>query len=115
MATNDDTRAGRPKGTPLWVAIGFLGAFAATVLTVILTGLYVRAPRSASSGEPRSEAVAEPRASAGGPAETGTVREGGAVREGGTVREGGAVREGGSVREADIPRDDQGDAGDADQ
>lgn len=45
------------------VAFGFIGAFAATMLTVVLTGLYVRSPRTRAPetevvmltiGEPRS-------------------------------------------------------------
>src|SRR5262245_7196574 len=35
-----------PRRTPRIVAAGFMGAFALTVLTVLLTGLWVRAPRS---------------------------------------------------------------------
>jgi hypothetical protein len=38
---------GKQRHRPTWVAIGFLAAFAASVLTVVLTGLYVRAPGSA--------------------------------------------------------------------
>jgi hypothetical protein len=41
---NDSARK-RPA-RPVLVAVGFLIAFAATVATVILTGLWVRAPRS---------------------------------------------------------------------
>lgn len=37
---------------PRWVAAGFLTAFGATVLTVLLTGLYVRAPRSRGGERP---------------------------------------------------------------
>ena len=40
---NQSSDSGRvSKRTPTWVAFGFLGAFAASVLTVIYTGLNVR-------------------------------------------------------------------------
>ena len=35
----------RSSGPPRWVAAGFLGAFAASIATVVLTGLLVRAPK----------------------------------------------------------------------
>ena len=36
--------APRAVGRPRWVAAGFLGAFAATIVTVLLTGLWARSP-----------------------------------------------------------------------
>jgi hypothetical protein len=36
----------RPQGRAVWIAIGFLLAFAATIATVVLTGLAVREPVS---------------------------------------------------------------------
>ncbi|HEX7082013.1 MAG TPA: hypothetical protein VF329_13460 [Gammaproteobacteria bacterium] len=54
---NDAGRA--PRRAPIWVAIGFLLAFAATVLTVVLTGLYVRAPRGSEAERARAP-VEEP-------------------------------------------------------
>jgi hypothetical protein len=42
LATASDAAARR--GTPRWVAAGFTGAFAASILTVVLTGLWVRSP-----------------------------------------------------------------------
>jgi len=43
------------------VAFGFLGAFAATMLTVVLTGLYVRSPRArAPETEVVTLAIGEP-------------------------------------------------------
>ena len=89
MGTHDDTRASAPKGTPRWVAFGFLGAFAATIVTVILTGLFVRGPRSAPSDETRGEAAVEPRASA---AEARAAHEAGAAgRETPVAEEAGAA------------------------
>lgn len=41
----------RPERPPFWVAFGFIAAFAATILTVVLTGLYVRAPGSRSDSD----------------------------------------------------------------
>lgn len=41
-----------PARRPRWVAAGFLTAFGATVLTVLLTGLYVRAPRPRGEERP---------------------------------------------------------------
>jgi putative zinc finger protein len=43
-----------PRRTPRIVAAGFLGAFGLTVLTVLLTGLWVRAPRSHTAAVPES-------------------------------------------------------------
>jgi hypothetical protein len=39
------------RGPPLWVVIGFLLAFGATIVTVVLTGLFVRAPGSGPQDE----------------------------------------------------------------
>lgn len=44
-----DSRRQRP---PILLVIGFLLAFAATVLTVVLTGIFVRAPLANSTAEP---------------------------------------------------------------
>lgn len=47
----DESRGGRRR-PPLLLVIGFLLAFVATVLTVVLTGLFVRAPLERSTTEP---------------------------------------------------------------
>lgn len=39
----DESNSAR-RGPPVWVVIGFLLAFGATIVTVVLTGLFVRAP-----------------------------------------------------------------------
>ena len=46
----DESNSGR-RGPPIWVVIGFLLAFAATIVTVVLTGLFVRAPDSSRQDE----------------------------------------------------------------
>jgi hypothetical protein len=53
---NDAKAAEPPKPTrgQRAVALGFIGAFAATMLTVVLTGLYVRSP---SARAPETEVV----------------------------------------------------------
>jgi hypothetical protein len=61
MATQK--RGRKPERPPFWIAFGFISAFAATILTVVLTGLYVRAPGSQStegSGSEYGEVTAEP-------------------------------------------------------
>jgi hypothetical protein len=44
--------ATRARKTPRLVAAGFLGAFALSILTVVLTGLWVRAPGSRGDAAP---------------------------------------------------------------
>lgn len=44
LAAASDVAAPRAVRTPRWVAAGFTGAFAASILTVVLTGLWVRSP-----------------------------------------------------------------------
>jgi hypothetical protein len=62
--TSEDNRKGnrasrpRPTRAQRIVAAGFLGAFGLTVLTVLLTGLWVRAPRTRAGVEPPPPAVA---------------------------------------------------------
>jgi len=62
---------GRPKRPPVLVAAGFIAAFGATIATVVLTGLFVRAPGSADTPAaasapateaetPRSQSAARP-------------------------------------------------------
>ena len=60
---NDESNGAR-RGPQVWVVTGFLLAFGATILTVVLTGLFVRAPGSgardanpASVGMERAEPV----------------------------------------------------------
>jgi hypothetical protein len=49
----------KPAGTPFWVAAGFIAAFGATIVTVILTGLYVRAPGSRATTEQAPAAASQ--------------------------------------------------------
>jgi hypothetical protein len=61
----------RPTRAQRIVAAGFLGAFGLTILTVLLTGLWVRAPRSRPGVEPAPPAAVErtePAAAAAPPA-----------------------------------------------
>ena len=44
---NDGTTSKTSGRPPRWIAIGFLSAFASSILTVVLTGLWVRGPDSA--------------------------------------------------------------------
>jgi hypothetical protein len=53
MTSHDDKRT-RPTRAQRLVAFGFLGAFGLTILTVLLTGLWVRSP-SARREEPPPE------------------------------------------------------------
>ncbi|HEX6994380.1 MAG TPA: hypothetical protein VF339_09565 [Gammaproteobacteria bacterium] len=56
---DESHKAGR-RGPPLLVVIGFLLAFVATVLTVVLTGLFVRGPHERSTAEPTATAPIDP-------------------------------------------------------
>jgi hypothetical protein len=53
----DSSRPGPTRAQRL-VAAGFLGAFGLTMLTVLLTGLFVRAPRTRAGAEPPPSAAA---------------------------------------------------------
>lgn len=48
----DAQRGAGRRRPPVLLVIGFLLAFVATVLTVVLTGLFVRAPLARSTTEP---------------------------------------------------------------
>lgn len=55
----DESRGGRRR-PPLLLVIGFLLAFVATVVTVVLTGLFVHAPDERRTAEPAASAPLEP-------------------------------------------------------
>jgi len=60
---NDASAKRKRRGPPLLIVIGFLLAFAATVVTVLATGLLVRAPAArAPAAETPSSVSTEPRA-----------------------------------------------------
>ncbi|MBN1239038.1 MAG: hypothetical protein JXB36_11085 [Gammaproteobacteria bacterium] len=44
----------------MWIAAGFLAAFAATIATVVLTGLFVRAPGDVEGAAEDERAAAPP-------------------------------------------------------
>jgi hypothetical protein len=52
LAAAAQPAAPRSHGRPRLVAVGFLSAFAASILTVLLTGLWVRSPDARRSAEP---------------------------------------------------------------
>jgi hypothetical protein len=64
---NERTEKLRPTRAQRIVAAGFLAAFALTIITVLLTGLWVRAPHSrgatpaAGAAEPQRTAPADSR------------------------------------------------------
>lgn len=53
----DESSNAKRRGPPLLIVIGFLLAFAATVLTVVLTGLFVRAPAARAPAADASSTV----------------------------------------------------------
>jgi hypothetical protein len=59
MTSHDDQKRVRPTRAQRLVAMGFLGAFGLTILTVLLTGLWVRSPKARHEEPP---AVATPQA-----------------------------------------------------
>lgn len=82
MSNSESTQSAsrKPTGTPFWVAAGFIAAFAATIVTVILTGLYVRAPGSRATTEQGPAAASQ--LSTSRPGETAGIAPGRETDEG---------------------------------
>jgi hypothetical protein len=55
MTRDDDNNLKRPTRAQRLVAFGFLGAFGLTILTVLLTGLWVRGPNAGHREPPAVE------------------------------------------------------------
>lgn len=72
MTRNDNENRVRPTRGQRLVAFGFLGAFGLTILTVLLTGLWVRSPKHEAL--PAVEEVEQPARSTGASAPP-TARE----------------------------------------
>lgn len=75
-SSTSTSASGRPKRPPVLVAAGFIAAFGATIATVVLTGLFVRAPGSADTpaAGPSTEAEA-PRSRSVAPQDTADAEE----------------------------------------
>ena len=60
MNSDDNDKRFRPTRAQRLVAFGFLGAFGLTILTVLLTGLWVRAPHARRDAPPPVEQPGTP-------------------------------------------------------